>query len=342
MIAGRFFFEISPNQILLMEGPWSSSSQGAEWEIAILPFKPLKGVSPSFLNAERVSLVSREELTRGNSLNSVPHLEWSTSPRQDFQKSFQELQTLIRQGWAQKGVPWASQRANLPNARILWDSVLKHCTTLAQTLTLYGAEFPNESVLGATPEWLFRIEAGGKKLHTLALAGTRWPEQARPDSQEKKDAREHELVVEDIVQRLKPFGRVTLGERSWRAAGGVEHLHTPIELVSETTLDAVELLSVLHPTPAVGVFPRTPAALQWLAELPGHETRADFAAPWVVRHRGDGRAWALVALRQLRLRDDHVFIPAGCGVLADSVEEVEWKEIQEKIHSVKRAWGLTD
>ncbi len=59
----------------------------------------------------------------------------------------------------------------------------------------------------------------------------------------------------------------------------------------------------------------------------------------MVTHR-DGRAWAMVALRQIRLRENEIFIPAGCGVVAESVEEVEWKEIQEKINSVKKVWGL--
>lgn len=342
MIAGRYFFEISPGKILLMEGPWSASTSDTEWEIAIMPFKPVQGVSPSFLNARRVSFVGREELPRLANGNIPSNLVWRQSDRAVFQKSFRELQALIQQGLATKGVPWGFQTAHFPKAQRLWQELLARTPQISPGLTLYGAELASEAVLGASPEWLFRIEEGGQTLTTVALAGTRWPGQVRDETQEKKDAREHQLVVEDIVRRLRPFGDVTTGERSWRSAGLVEHLHTPITLHSSLKLDVSELVAALHPTPAVGVFPRTAAALKWQDDLPGHEVRADFAAPWIVRHRGDGRAWALVALRQVRLRENEIFIPAGCGVIADSVEEVEWKEIQEKIHSVKLAWGLVD
>lgn len=325
-----------------MEGPWSSTPTDEEWEIAIMTFKPVTGVSPSFLNAKLVRVVSREELSRLAQGTLQLNLHWKHSQRELFQRSFSQLQALIASSLVTKGVPWAYQTALLPWAPTTWANFLSRAPHISKGLTLYGAELEHEAVLGATPEWLFRIEAGGKVLHTLALAGTRWDDQLRGQEQEKKDAREHQLVVEDIVQKLRRFGRVEKGERSWMRAGSVEHLHTPIKLESDKVLDVVELLGVLHPTPAVGVFPRTPEALAWQDSLPGSELRADFAAPWVVRNRRDGRAWALVALRQIRLRAEEVFIPAGCGVIADSVEEVEWKEIQQKIRSVKQVWGLAD
>jgi menaquinone-specific isochorismate synthase len=336
---GRFIFEISPNQVLLLEGPWALSSSDAEWEIAIMPFKPHKLDSPRFLNARHSRIVRREDLS-GPSL--ALSLEWATSPHRDFSQSFQELQELIAAGKVQKGVPWAYQTAPLATATHYWEKLLSRAQMVGPSLVLYGAELESESVLGATPEWLFRIEAGGRVLHTMALAGTRWPGQERNHVQEKKDAREHELVVNDIQQRLSVFGEVTAGKCEWFKAGSVEHLRTPIELKAHSVLDATELLKILHPTPAVGVFPRTPEGQEWLYSLPGHETRADYAAPWVVRNRRDGRVWALVALRQMRLRADHIFIPAGCGVIADSLDEVEWNEIQQKIQSVKKGWGLQD
>ena len=334
---GRFIYEISPNQVLLLEGPWTPSSSDTEWEIAIMPFKPHKLDSPRFLNARHSRILRREDLS-GKSL--ALDLFWKTSSRQEFSQSFQDLKSLISRKLVQKGVPWAYQTASCPSASDQWENLLSRASSLSPDLALYGAELETESVLGATPEWLFRIEAGGRVLHTMALAGTRWQGQKRDPVQEKKDAREHDLVVNDIQERLRAFGDVTTGPCDWFKAGSVEHLRTPIELRSSRALDAAELVNLLHPTPAVGVFPRTPEGQTWLYSLPGHESRADYAAPWVVRNRRDGRAWALVALRQMRLRADHIFIPAGCGVIADSVDEVEWNEIQQKIQSVKSGWGL--
>ncbi|MBY0518448.1 MAG: chorismate-binding protein [Bacteriovoracaceae bacterium] len=340
MIEGRFIFEISPDRVLLCEGPWSLSSQEAEWEISIMPFKPLSLDSPRFLNAKRSRIIRREDLSQCGEGELPSTLSWTNSKREDFSQSFQQLQALITSNEAKKGVPWASQSAPYKGATLLWEKLLSQAPHLGRELVVYGAELENESVLGASPEWLFHIEAGGKTLHTMALAGTRWTNQERPDWQEKKDAQEHELVVEDIVEMLSPFGVVERGDRHWFTAGSVEHLRSSIRLVSKTKLDPSEILKVLHPTPAVGVFPRTEKAKNWLYSLPGFDERKDFAAPWVVHHRPSGEVWAIVALRQIRMRADHLFIPAGCGVIADSVEEVEWREIQEKINSVKKAWKL--
>ena len=343
MLEGRFFLELSPDEILLCEGPFEpSGSSGSPWEIAILPFKPVSLNSPRFLNAKRSQIVRREDLSQCAKGKAPQNLIFSTSERALFTKSFASLKGLMDQGLALKGVPWAYQSAPLKEAGTFFESFLARIPHIPPSLALYGAQMREVSVLGASPEWLFRIFDDGKTLETVALAGTRWPGQNRLPQIENKDAFEHELVVKQIYDRLAPLGQVNLGERSWVRAASVEHLKTPIRLESATVLDPVKMLELLHPTPAVGVFPRSPEAQDWLYGLPYSEMRGDFAAPWVVRNTQDHRAWALVGIRQLRLRGDEVIIPAGCGVVSDSIEEVEWQEIQEKILSVKKGWGLQD
>lgn len=343
MLEGRFFLELSPDEILLCEGPYEpSSSKGFPWEIAILPFKPVSLNSPRFLNAKRSQIVRREDLSQCAKGKAPQNLIFSTSERALFSKSFASLKGLMAQGHALKGVPWAYQSAPLKEAGTFWEALLARIPNIPPSLALYGAQMADASVLGASPEWLFRIFDEGKTLETVALAGTRWPGQNRLPQIENKDAFEHELVVKQIYDRLAPLGHVTLGERAWVRAASVEHLKTPIWLESDTVLDPVKMLELLHPTPAVGVFPRSPEAQDWLYGLPYNEMRGDFAAPWVVRNTQDHRAWALVGIRQVRLRGDEVIIPAGCGVVSDSIEEVEWQEIQEKILSVKKGWGLQD
>ncbi len=343
MLEGRFFLELSPDEILLCEGPYEpSGSSGSPWEIAILPFKPVSLNSPRFLNAKRSQIVRREDLSQCAKGKAPQNLMFTPSNRSLFSKSFESLKTLMAQGLALKGVPWAYQSAPLKEAGTFFESFLARIPKLPPTLAIYGAEFSDVSVLGASPEWLFRIFDEGRTLETVALAGTRWPGQNRLPQIENKDAFEHELVVKQIYDRLTPLGKVTLGERSWVRAASVEHLKTPIRLESDSVLDAVKMLELLHPTPAVGVFPRTQEAQDWLYTLPFSEVRGDFAAPWVVKNRDDHRAWALVGIRQIRLSGNEIMIPAGCGVVSDSIEEVEWQEIQEKILSVKKGWGLQD
>ncbi len=339
MVTGRFFLEISPDEILCGWGPWTPAPEGAEWKIAVLPFKPLGDIRPSFLGATRWEILSREDLARTGKPGVQTSLEWHSSSPALFNRAFQDLQGLIKQGLAHKGVPFAWAQAPCANAPLLWEGLVAQVGHLPAHLHAYGAQGDSEAVVGASPEWLFRIERGRRVLHTMALAATRWPGQERAANIDEKEHVEHRMVVDDIVARLRPFGEVITGATAWAPAGKIEHLKTAITLHATADLDPAEMVRLLHPTPAMGVFPRTPAAQHWLDTLPGHEIRADFAAPWVVEHR-DGRAWALVAIRQIRLRPDHLWIPAGCGVVAASEEEAEWNEIHAKIRTVKETWAL--
>lgn len=336
MLTGSFFLEIYPGQILWAEGPWRDSSGASDWEVAILPFQES---TTAFLQPTSWKILTRHELRHFGDQGMLPSLNWQMAPRADFRHSFDSLQTMIGQGFIKKGVPFTSQSASCLNPSKFWDVLIQRIPQLPMELNVYGAEFAEEKALGASPEWLFRIDQGGHILHTMAVAGTRWPEQARDKITLEKEQEEHAWVVADLTERLRPYGKVVTEATTWVKAGMLEHLKTPLRLEASQRLLAPEMLKLLHPTPAVGVFPRSPEGLKWLHQLPESEIRADFGAPWVVQHR-DGRAYALVALRQVRLRRDHMWIPAGCGVVQASDEEAEWDEIQTKILSVKKAWGL--
>jgi salicylate biosynthesis isochorismate synthase len=342
MNQGRFFLEIHPNQILWLEGPWveASSTQNSPWEFCIMPFKPLSSNSPRFLAAKRSTILNRELLSQCGRGKILENLVFSDSERSLFTQSFQTLQSLIDSGQLLKGVPWAYESAQYSQAYELFEAFLKRSIHISSSLALYGSQEDQKAVLGASPEWLFRIAPGGKSLETFAIAGTRWQGQVRTEQLETKDRFEHELVVQAIIRKLSPYGVVTAGQAQWVKAQLVEHLKTPIHLNASSFLDATEMLHLLHPTPAVGIFPHTKAGENWLYSLPGQDIREDFAAPWIVRHRGDRSAYALVGIRQIRMNNQGIIIPAGCGVVKDSQEEVEWNEIKAKIKSVKKGWGL--
>jgi len=176
MLEGRFFLELSPDEILLCEGPFEpSGSSDSPWEIAILPFKPVSLNSPRFLNAKRSQIVRREDLSQCAKGKAPQNLIFTPSERALFTKSFASLKGLMDQGLALKGVPWAYQSAPLKEAGTFFESLLARIPNIPPSLALYGAQMREVSVLGASPEWLFRISEEGKVLETVALAGTRWP-----------------------------------------------------------------------------------------------------------------------------------------------------------------------
>jgi isochorismate synthase EntC len=100
----------------------------------------------------------------------------------------------------------------------------------------------------------------------------------------------------------------------------------------------LELVSRLHPTPAVGGAPRE-AALSWLAENEGVE-RGWFAGPLgFLQSNCDGEFD--VALRSALVRAQSATAWAGAGVVARSEPRAEFTETELKLRTVlgPLLWG---
>ena len=96
-------------------------------------------------------------------------------------------------------------------------------------------------------------------------------------------------------------------------------------------LDAVERL---HPTPAVGGWPRA-AALRFIREQEGLD-RGWYAAPlgWLDRH---GAGEFAVGLRSALLEGSTAALFAGCGIVGDSDPAEEYAESRLKLRPMLAA-----
>jgi isochorismate synthase len=201
------------------------------------------------------------------------------------------------------------------------------------------------SFVGATPELLVRV--AGSHAETTALAGTA-PRGGSPDadaalaaglSAGAKDLREHALVVSAIVDALADHAvdaeaSVSAAGPHLRSLADVHHLETSITAALKSPGRLWDLVSALHPTPAVGGVPRD-EALGWLAE---HEAldRGAYAGPvgWVDA-QGDGVFH--VALRSALLIADRALAYAGAGLVRGSSPADEWAETEHKLRAIRAA-----
>jgi isochorismate synthase len=190
--------------------------------------------------------------------------------------------------------------------------------------------------IGATPELLIRRE--GHRVSTLALAGStrRSADPAVDDHlgeqllRSQKDREEQAIVIRRITRTL---GRHSL----WVTAppepvlvrvANIQHLGSPIRAQLAQPLDAIELLELMHPTPAVGGEPLAQAA-PLIPALEGMD-RGWYAGPigWTDA-TGDGEF--CVALRCALLRGRVASCYAGVGVVRDSDPAAELAETEIKL-----------
>nr|WP_242823237.1 isochorismate synthase [Thermaerobacter subterraneus] len=198
--------------------------------------------------------------------------------------------------------------------------------------------------LGATPERLVRLR--DRRVETAAVAGSTargaTPEAdaalARELLASPKEREEHALVVRMLRDTLGPVCRVldVPAEPRLLQLRNVQHLYTPITgVVDGATVP--ELVARLHPTPALGGWPRE-RALAFIRRWEGG-SRGWYAAPlgWF-DHRGEGEM--AVAIRSGVVRGPEAWLFAGCGVVAGSDPGREWQETALKLQPLAAALGV--
>jgi menaquinone-specific isochorismate synthase len=308
-----------------------------------------------WLNFETTFEVSTLELlqhlTELNLSSSVEPLHWPAPPKDRFERAFDHLQNEIRKGILEKGVPFTFERANasMTPPRLLASLKAMLTYALERPVMPYGfwetGVHGAEGILGCTPELLFRRD--GKTIRTMAMAGTRrHDEQGRlPLLDDPKERREHQLVINSIASELQPFGEVIVEMTEVAVLPQLSHLKTLIELHPEKSdVSFDELIRSLHPTPALGAFPRE-AGWKWLQLLESQNDLqrgrygAPFGAVWKDA-QGQDQGLAVVAIRNVQWQDERILLCAGCGVIAESEFEREWQEVNGKIRAVKGILAL--
>ena len=97
-----------------------------------------------------------------------------------------------------------------------------------------------------------------------------------------------------------------------------------------------EIIHKLHPTPAVGGYPKK-QALEAIEEIEPFE-RGWYAAPvgWV----GYDRAEFAVAIRSSLIVKNKVALFAGAGIVSGSQPEAEWEELENKIRNFRQIFSF--
>jgi len=321
---------LMPGGLMLPERLYVEQGGRAWWRLT-LPVREAAALQPRLAQARRMlATLARAE--------AMPVPAWQPQDEggspQHYARAVTRAVERIRQGELVKVV--LARRGS-----VLFDTAPAPAVLLARL----GAHHPDcvryawrrggKTWLGATPETLVRVE--GRRLSTLALAGTRSSELAAELLHSAKDRHEHAIVVDAIRRALAPLTRALPPPREpvIRRLHGLAHLQTPIEALLREDVDFLRLVRALHPTPAVCGLPADRAAAL-LAALES-EPRGLYAGPFV-RLSPDGDGHAVVALRGLVLDGRNAMLPAGAGIVEGSDGDAELAETRVKQRSVLDAF----
>jgi len=264
----------------------------------------------------------------------LPPLRHRAEPSSaDFSNLFEDIQTRISRNDFAKVVPIVCEE--LEFAEPLHAAMFAHAILETRVHQFhYGFEFGGEGLVGVTPELLFSVEDG--VLRTMALAGT-----AKADGacllDDPKEMYEHRLVVDHIAGVLRTWGKPVVGQTIERTFGVLKHLYTPLQVNLNTVPQFLDLVVKLHPTAALGGWPRQPA-VEWLEAQDFHVGRRRFGAPF--GYVDGERMMCVVAIRALQWQGPCAQVAAGCGIVAQSEALREWNELRLKREAIARNLGL--
>ena len=289
--------------------------------------------------------LSVEEFASRFDDGGAPRIEWEPLSVDDFIPFFNAAMDDMRRGDFKKIVPVIFETGRVARGDY-WRFLLSRLASLPDRLWAYGYSYQNHGLVGATPELLFRsdpFDSAQGGYATMALAGTRSIERADELLTDAKELREHRFVVDDIVRRLAPFGNVEVEPLGVLRLPAIAHLATQIrfeEYGGADKMSFADMVRRLHPTAALGVWPRTEAGERWLREADRGVKRRTFGAPFGLE-REDHSALALVAIRNLQLGGDRVRVGSGAGLLPESRLERGFEELQAKREQVKALFGVS-
>lgn len=272
-----------------------------------------------------------------------PISDWTIESPQAYQQGFYQLKEMLESGDLHKGVPYVFSRskAKMTKERL--------CRIISTSLTgfkpylnyLYGFWNHDVGVAGVTPEILFTHSMQDPQIvQTMALAGTCPAGESNHELMVNQTIlHEHNFVVNGIKEACTQFGEVCPTEVKMITLPTLSHLMTPIAVNLRTPFVFQDWVQALHPTPALGTFPKA-SGTKWLKELDDILPRRFYGSPVGFASTEEGLSRCFVAIRNVQWDSNGLSIGAGGGVVKESLYEKEWSEIQLKTHAIKDLLGL--
>lgn len=259
-------------------------------------------------------------------------------------RAVESLREKIKQGLLEKAVLARSLQVTADDV-IHWGATLARLQRRYSDCYIFAVARGRRCFVGATPEQLAKVD--GRKLHTMGLAGSirRGRDQGEDERlgaqllADDKELHEHELVVRALQEGISPLCtelHIPAEGPGLRKVANVQHLYTPIHGTLQPNVSILDVVERIHPTPAVGGYPRQ-IALETIRQMEPTE-RGWYAGPvgWV---DGTGAGEFAVAIRSALIDGATASLFAGCGIVAGSDPDKEYTESELKLSVLLDALG---
>jgi anthranilate synthase component I len=216
--------------------------------------------------------------------------------------------------------------------------------TLNPSPYLFYYDFGDFHIVGSSPEILVRRERD--KVVVRPIAGTRLrgatPEQDLANERDllndPKEIAEHTMLIDlgrNDVGRISQIGKVAVTDKMVvEKYSHVMHIVSNVEGSLKPDTSNMDILAATFPAGTLSGAPKV-RALEIIEELETTKRNIFGGAVGVWGFNNDMDL--AIAIRTAIVQNGELFVSSGAGIVADSVEESEWQETQNKARAVLRA-----
>ena len=270
----------------------------------------------------------------------------TASDRASWEEAVRESLRAIREGIISKAVLARTLEVDLEASVDPVDVVMALRDANRGSHAFMFEPVPGSALVGAAPETVATLRDG--VFHATAVAGSirrggtprEQAELAAKLLASEKDRVEQRIALDDMVARLETVAHQirTDPQPHVLTLARIQHLETEIRASVSADVGVLDLLRLLHPTPAVCGLPRD-SAMAFLGEEEPFE-RGWYAGP-VGLFDAEGNGIFVPALRTGVSTGSGWRLFAGAGIVDGSVPALEWEETAIKFEPMLEALGAS-
>ncbi len=213
---------------------------------------------------------------------------------------------------------------------------------------MFYLDTPFGEILGASPEFLVRLE--GRMARIRPLAGTRLRGHSERDDAaiasellaNEKERAEHIMLVDlgrnDLITKCE-YGSVRVTEfMQIERYSHVMHIVSDLTGTLRTDCDGLDAFAAAFPAGTVTGTPKM-RAMQIIDDL--EPTTRGFYAGSVGRWSDSGDFDSCITLRSVHVRDSVAYWQASAGIVADSDPMFEYDEVLHKTRIIRETLGVS-
>lgn len=251
-----------------------------------------------------------------------------------WKKSVSDMVELIKAGGLKKGVLARELRLQF-DKEIPVEPVVATLLEEQSESYIFAFESKGDCFVGASPERL--VKKAKDAVYSTCLAGSIARGKTLEEDQrlgdellsDEKNLNEHQFVVDMIKEAMEQVCQeVQLPSTpQLLKMKHIQHLYSPVVGTCDKRSSLLQLVNLLHPTPALGGLPKREAVDN--IRLTENMDRGMYGGPigWM---DFEGNGEFVVAIRSGLLQGTEASLFAGCGIVKDSDVESEYNETNIK------------